>query len=88
MMKKFGFVSLFILLIFACSSDPVQKGDEAYQKGKYAEALKFYMEAQKSGIQTPGLKEKIINTKLQYGEMIYQRRKVLRVLEARYEEDI
>lgn len=89
MKKRFGLIGLIVLLFFSllsCSGDPVQKGDEAYKKGNYSAALKFYLEAQKNGNQTPDLTEKILRAKLQYGNLLYRKRKVLRVLEARYQE--
>lgn len=76
---------LSILLLLSCSSDPLKKGDEEYQKGNYAKALKYFNEAFKKKPDDPIIKEKVIMAELQYGKMLYQRRKVLSTLESRYQ---
>ncbi len=83
------FITLFVIMLIAsCSRDPVHKGDEAFQKGEFAKAVKFYTEAYKSHPESHQLKEKLALSYFKLGEYYYQKRKVLSAFEAKVEQGI
>ncbi len=89
MKYRFRHLLFFVLsmaLLFGCSSDPVQEGDQAFQKGRYGPALKYYKTAYQAGTQTPELKEKMARAALNLGMKLYQQRRVIKALEARINE--
>ncbi len=76
---------LLVILLSGCSKTPVEKGDEAFAQGRYAEAIRAYLEATKEQPENPALKEKIATAYFKQGEKLFQMRKVLKAFEARVE---
>lgn len=74
-----------LLLLTGCSKAPLEKGDEAFQQGHYGEAIFAYLEAAKEQPENDAIKEKIATAYFKQGEMIYQKRRVLRAFQARVE---
>ncbi|NOX38735.1 MAG: DUF4352 domain-containing protein [Calditrichaeota bacterium] len=80
---------LGVLLIFlACGGDPIQQGDQAFQQGKYSEAMKFYNEALKAQPDNPEIKKKIAFTYFKIGEHFFKTRRVIRAFEGQVEKGI
>lgn len=90
-MKHLAIGILIILttfLILSCSSDPVQKGDEAFQKQEYTKALKYYLDAYRQDTKNPLLKEKIARTYFKQGEQFYRMRRVLNAFQAKVDQGL
>ncbi|GEM_PF-5666436 len=77
-----------MMLLAACSSDPIQKGDNAFQKGEYAKAVKFYREAYQSHPKDYQVREKLALSYFKLGEYYYRKRKVLSAFAAQVNQGI
>jgi len=80
---KLSFILMLLLLILGCSKDPIQKGDQEFQKGNYANAIRLYQEALKQAPDDASLKEKIAISYFRAGKKIYELRKVIPAFESR-----
>jgi tetratricopeptide (TPR) repeat protein len=85
MKQQFIFIAAFLclLIIIGCGKPPMEKGDEAFKQQKYSEALKYYLEAVKEMPDNNVLKEKIATTYFKQGEIFWEKRRILRGIEAR-----
>ena len=85
MKRQFIFIAAFLclLIIIGCGKPPMEKGDEAFNQQKYSEALKYYLEAVKEMPDNDVLKEKIATTYFKQGEIFWEKRRILRGIEAR-----
>lgn len=86
-MKSFSIILLSFLVfwIAGCSKAPEERGDEALANGRYAEAVKAYLEAMQTAPDSDALKEKIATAYFRQGEKIYSLRKVIPAFEMRVE---
>ena len=77
-----------VLFLLACGGDPLPRGDEAFQQGKYAEAMKYYKEALKNQPDNPEIQKKIAFTYFKIGEYFFKTRRVIRAFEGQVEKGI
>lgn len=85
-MKRLVVIYAFLvatLLFMNCGKGVLESGDEAYAQKKYAEALRYYLEAAKEFPDDTTLKEKIAISYFREGEQFYEKRKVIKAFEAR-----
>ena len=91
MTRRFLYLMSSILILMAaqgCTSDPIEQGDKAFQEGKYAQAIKFYLEAKKEHAGGQELNEKIAIAYFKLGEDFYKKRKVLSAFNAKVNEGL
>ncbi len=86
-LKSILMVTLSLLLLH-CGSDPIQKGDEAFQKGNYGEAVLFYEEALQQQPENNELKRKLAIANFKLGEQLFKARRVIRAFEGRLKEGL
>ncbi|GAB4343828.1 MAG: hypothetical protein Kow0037_32210 [Calditrichia bacterium] len=79
--------TLFALFLYlsGCGPSKLEEANQAMKSGKYAQALKLYLELQKEQPENSDLKGKIALAYFKHGEEIYQQRKVLSAFEYRVE---
>ncbi len=85
-MNRYLFITAFTAFIFllaGCGKGLMESGDEAFGQQNYSEALKYYLEVVKEGKNDPGLNEKIVLCYFREGELIYEKRRVIKAFEAR-----
>ncbi len=85
----FSFIGWFamLLLLAGCGSDPVQKGDNAFQEGNYGAAVLQYEKALQEQ-DTPEIRKKLAIANFKLGELLYKRRHVIRAYEGRIKEGL
>ncbi len=76
------------LFLIHCGSDPVQKGDAAFQQGNYGEAVLYYEEALKDQPENTALKRKLAIANFKLGEQLFKARRVIRAFEGRLKEGL
>ncbi|HFE64332.1 MAG TPA: hypothetical protein ENK14_07960, partial [Caldithrix sp.] len=86
----FSFIIIIplLLLLVGCSKAPLERGDEAFRQGNYGEAILAYLEAAKEQPENDAIKEKIATAYFKQGELIYQKRRVLRAFQARVDKGV
>jgi tetratricopeptide (TPR) repeat protein len=83
---KYSFIFLIILSLFAqCGKDPEAEGDNAYARGKYNQALTFYLKVKKNQPNNARLDEKIALTYMQRGRKLYTLRHNVDAFQLNYE---
>ena len=75
------FSLIFSLMLISCDKDPVLKGDEAFKKGQFLDAQKYYDEALNENPDNNQLKEKLMSTYFKTGENFYETRKLVTAFE-------
>ncbi len=79
---------LLLTLLIGCGSDPLTKGDEAFQQGNYGEAVINYEEALKAQPENDEIRKKLAIANFKLGEQLFKARKVIRVYEGRIKEGL
>jgi tetratricopeptide (TPR) repeat protein len=75
------FSLIFSLVLISCDKDPVNKGDEAFKKGKFLDAQKYYEEALKEYPDDDQLKIKLMSTYFKTGRNFYETKKLVTAYE-------
>ncbi|MCD6375655.1 MAG: hypothetical protein J7L94_09020 [Caldisericaceae bacterium] len=74
-----------LILFSQCGKNPESEGDEAYAKGKYNQALTYYLKVKKEQPDNARINEKIALTYMQRGLALYKLRKNVDAFQLNYE---
>ena len=86
-MKKINLFSVLLLsaFIIQCGGNPEQDGDNAYDQGKYNQALSYYLQVKKSNPDNPKINEKIALAYMQKGLQIFEKTKNIAAFSGNFE---
>ncbi len=87
-MKRITYSFIFLIvisLLVQCGKNPEAEGDNAYARGKYNQALTFYLKVKKNKPNNARLDEKIALTYMQRGRYLYKLRHNVDAFQLNYE---
>lgn len=83
-MKMWSNIILFTFIfsmMLSCGGDPIQKGDEAFEKSEFLDAQKYYEQALNNNPNDNTIKEKLMTTYFRTGENYYEAKKLITAFE-------
>ena len=76
---------LCVIIFFQCGSNPAEEGEQAFQKGNYNLAIKFFLEARKQEPENTALNEKIALAYMYRGEELFNNTKNIKSFSGNFE---